>query len=342
MKRAVYAGSFDPITYGHIDIFNKANNLFDEITIIVANNPNKKYLFTADERINLVKLSTNANVILLPDGELTAYLACTLGITHLVRGLRGHIDVDDEFVSARLNKEIGNLETVFFVPDINIEELSSSVVRGIYGLRGWVEILSNKVPPCVIRALKIYDLERKVNNEKLWKIVKKIESRSYHNLEHCYDIVYDMIYNLDKDFVYDVILASVIHDLEDNPKNSLFSIYNKDIEISDFVKELVLATDHSKEYPVNDLCLRFISSDLKILASKWDKYENYCNNVRKEYSDLSEKEWIKGRSDFLKMMLNKDIIYPHQEYEKLYGDISRYNMKRELENLIKRSNCNVY
>ena len=341
--KAIYAGSFDPITLGHMEIFHKANNLFDEVIMVVAHHPTKKHLFPVEERVRLVKESTGAETRRLAEDETTAFMAKRMGVTHLVRGLRGHTDIDNEFVTARLNREIGDdLETVFFIPSINVEELSSTIVRSIHGLRGWVELLSSRVPKPVLRALKLADLERRLNNHSLWEKVLITEQKTYHNLEHSYDVAYDLIYDISKEDVTPIITAAVVHDLAKTPEESMTAAYYPPRSTMGWVARplvhsLVLATDHATpDYPKEELLCKFASADLKTLASDRDDYYEYVARLRPEY-DITDEEWVIGRTRFLQSMLKRKPLFPHPEYEKKYGEKARTNMWSELDMMKKQA-----
>lgn len=132
MKKAIYAGSFDPITNGHIDIIQRALSFFDEINIVVIQNISKKAFFTVQERINLItKLFANEPKIIIEtfDGLLVNY-SKQKNIYTLIRGLRAVSDFDYEFQMALMNRKLSNkLDTVFFMTDEKFTYLSSSLVR---------------------------------------------------------------------------------------------------------------------------------------------------------------------------------------------------------------------
>ncbi|AKI96829.1 pantetheine-phosphate adenylyltransferase [Kosmotoga pacifica] len=154
MKRAVYPGSFDPITYGHIDILNRAAKIFDEVIVLVMNNINKKYFFSFEERFDMVKEAIKAyeNVkVETYDGLLVEYTR-KREISVLVRGLRAVSDFEYELQMAHMNKSMcPNLETVFLMTDSKYSFISSTVVREVARFGGDV---SPWVPKYVIEAFK--------------------------------------------------------------------------------------------------------------------------------------------------------------------------------------------
>jgi len=153
--KALYAGSFDPITNGHIDIIEQAFLLCSELWIGVATNPDKQYMFSQQERLRLVKeviadIPGNFNVMSY-DG-LTVEFANGVGASTLIRGLRAVSDFDIEFQMAQFNRKLGHgCNTIFLMPDENNLYLSSTAIRGIGRMGGDI---SQFVPPCVVRAFK--------------------------------------------------------------------------------------------------------------------------------------------------------------------------------------------
>jgi len=150
MSTAMYAGSFDPITYGHIDIIQRAAALFKDLIVTVAINPDKQSLFTPEERHDMVRQACaefdNVEVKLLPL-ELLVDAAEKLGATVLVRGLRAVSDFDYELQLSSVNRTLRpELQTVFFMTGPEHYFLSSSIVKQIAMLGGEV---SKFVPPYV-------------------------------------------------------------------------------------------------------------------------------------------------------------------------------------------------
>ena len=142
MKIAVYAGTFDPITKGHISVLSRAAQLFDKVIVAVAADNNKHTLFTLEERKALAEASvkgfTNVEVDTFT-GLLVNY-AKVRGASALVRGLRMVSDFEYEMQMATFNKDLCHeLETVFFIADAELSYISSSQVRGIASLGGDVE-----------------------------------------------------------------------------------------------------------------------------------------------------------------------------------------------------------
>ena len=169
--KALYAGSFDPITNGHIDIVQQALEIFDEVTLGMANNPDKNYLFDIQERMTMAENGLKFELKALKL-ELAAYSGITIDYAEnmsaniLVRGLRAVSDFEAEFQMTLFNrKKIGayakkGMNTVFFIPDESRVYLSSSAIKGIAKMGGnvscfvpqiVVEYLNKKYNPNVVK-----------------------------------------------------------------------------------------------------------------------------------------------------------------------------------------------
>lgn len=154
MKRtAIYPGSFDPITNGHLDVIERAARLFDEVIVAIASNKNKKPMFNIEQRQGLAEQATAhvANVrIDTFGGLLVDYVAAQHGQA-IVRGLRAVSDFEFEFQMALMNRRLNDsVETIFMMPKDCFAFLSSSIVKEIASLGGEIEGL---VPPPVHDAL---------------------------------------------------------------------------------------------------------------------------------------------------------------------------------------------
>ena len=154
MRLAVYPGSFDPITNGHLDVLKRSLQVFDEVILLLAINPNKKAAFPLDERLRLMKEATKG----LKGAKVDAYTGLTVdycrrvGARHLIRGLRAVSDFEAEFQMAGMNRQLmPDVETVFLTPSDSYQFVSGTFVREIALLGG--EEASRFVAPEVYVAL---------------------------------------------------------------------------------------------------------------------------------------------------------------------------------------------
>jgi pantetheine-phosphate adenylyltransferase len=139
MRIGFYPGSFDPITLGHVDIITRGAKLFDKLYIAISYNPNKKTLFTVEERMEMVKESIKDldNIEVIHSNKLTVNHCLELGATHIIRGLRAVTDYDYEFQMTNFNHQINDkVDTVFLMTQGKYSFLSSSSVRELAGFKG--------------------------------------------------------------------------------------------------------------------------------------------------------------------------------------------------------------
>ena len=153
MKIAVYPGSFDPITNGHLEILKRALNIFDRVIMLVAVNNDKKSRFSADERVAMIKEAIDDERVMVDyhDG-LTVEYAKKHGATHLIRGLRAVTDFEYEFSLASANDFIdSSIDTVFLMSKAEKSFINSSMIIELH--KKGVDV-SSLVPPSVIKRLK--------------------------------------------------------------------------------------------------------------------------------------------------------------------------------------------
>lgn len=154
MTIAIYPGSFDPITNGHLDIATRAANLFEKLIIAVYDTPDKNLLFTTEERVDLVRqtITNLPNVEVTSFAELTVDFAKRVGAQVMVRGLRMSADFEREFDLAMMNKNLSpDLEIVCLMANVKYQFLSSSLLKEAASLGGNVNGL---VPKFVVAALR--------------------------------------------------------------------------------------------------------------------------------------------------------------------------------------------
>ena len=153
MRRAIYPGSFDPVTNGHLDVIERARKLFDEVVVAVAHNDEKQPLFSLQERLDLLQQTIGKidNVRIAQFEGLLVEFARKEKASAVIRGLRAASDFEFEFQMALMNRKLqGDLETIFLMPKEEYTYLSSRLVKEIARLGGDV---SQFVPPLVAKLL---------------------------------------------------------------------------------------------------------------------------------------------------------------------------------------------
>ena len=158
-KTAIYPGTFDPITYGHIDVIKKALKLFDKIVVGVSDVSNKNYLFSSEERIEIVNKAlfndlklNKKKIIVVSFGSLTTDLCKKYKSNIILRGLRAVSDFEYEFQLAGMNRKLNqNIETIFLMSDVENQIISSRFVKEIVKLNGNIKKFTTK---STIKSLK--------------------------------------------------------------------------------------------------------------------------------------------------------------------------------------------
>ena len=163
MRTAIYPGTFDPITYGHIDVIRKSLKIADRLIVATTDNVNKNYFFSINERLSIIKNSlfkdlklNKKAIIVVPFDTLTIDLCLKYKASLIIRGLRAVSDFEYEFQLAGMNKKLNkSIETIFLMSDVENQIISSKFVKEIAKLKGNI---NNFVTKSVIKSIK----------EKIW------------------------------------------------------------------------------------------------------------------------------------------------------------------------------
>lgn len=175
---AVYPGSFDPITYGHLDVIGRGRKLFDRLVVAVGRNPGKDQLFSLDERVEMARELVGdlckkdnakglASVEVMAFSGLTVDFARSIRATILLRGVRNLSDLQYEVQQAVTNREVAGLETAFVVAGQTFAYTSSSLIKQIAAMGTDLSALSGMVPPLVVKRLAAKKKARHPSLERL-------------------------------------------------------------------------------------------------------------------------------------------------------------------------------
>ena len=156
-RLGVYAGSFDPLTIGHLWMIQEGVNLFDRLIVAVGINQGKRYTFSLEERLGMLRESLkpyrNLSVTSFSNRYLIDY-AQSIGATHILRGIRSESDYEYERTMRNINGDLDpGIVSVFLMPPRDIAEVSSSMVKGLVGPNGWQKVVQKFVPEPVYRRL---------------------------------------------------------------------------------------------------------------------------------------------------------------------------------------------
>ncbi len=157
MRKGVYAGSFDPPTLGHMWIIDRGIRMFDELVLAVGVNPDKRSLFTIDERLEMLREITKGHRNIKVDSYENQFLvnyAKSINANYILRGIRSYKDYEYENGIRKINEDIDKeVTTVFLMPPEEVCGISSSLVKGLIGPEGWEKVVQKYVPRYVYRKL---------------------------------------------------------------------------------------------------------------------------------------------------------------------------------------------
>ena len=371
MRKALFTGSFDPFTLGHLEIVYDALQSYDTLIINVGKNAGKLPLFSVEERLKMIEETMreadwlNTQVVLMADSGLTVDIAMKEKAYTLIRGIReASNDLQEEKSLAKINADLGkirgiNLETSFIVKD---SAISSSNVKALCQLGEFIAVQSYVSPFVHQKLMEVYlkpylryfpVLEREdsrgVFNAKL---VEAYKDRAYHNLSHIgYMLNMLHIYqhyttgSSDLSNLNELVLAIFMHDYVhvslavDNEEKSVEAL--KQIEQSYFhriayrekIENLILATKHDKPAR-NDEEALIADLDLSIFGTFSEAAWRWYNvNVRKEFPTICDDYYRAGRITTLESFLQRPRIFQTEFFYDKFEEQARKNLLSEINRL---------
>ncbi len=368
MEKIVFAGSFDPLTNGHLWVIQEGLNIAKEVVVFVAENNTKKTMFSAQERLEMIQKTCSA----LPNGdrisvmiinnEYTARKAIQIGATHLIRGIRSSGDFDYESLIQKTNTDvIRGAKTLFVMPPRELESVSSSFVKSLVGPIGWHFHIKSFLPPLVyenflkkfiektfLEHFKPHLTQDYQASTKFLDLVFSNYSaphRHYHNLEHITHCLQEMLWlknNFDLSIDYTQLTVAILaHDIvygqhsKDFTDEQLSSQLLLDIFGNNFLlaSSLVLATQHfiTDSSSLSEEAKIMRSIDLAILGQDQIMYNSYVANIKKEYCHIPQDVFNSSRLKALKSLNEKTLF--ESPYFSHYEEIAHCNLNDEIYSL---------
>ena len=358
MRIAIYSGSFDIVTEGHLWMIKKGLSLFDQLIVGIGTNPDKQTLFDFKTRKQLLESicqDLSGNLIIEDFGNLAlVQFAHDKNAKYILRGIRSMSDFDYERMLKNVNTDLDeSIETIFLMPPRHLAEVSSSMVKGMLKIKDWENIVKRYVPEVMRSAL----IERFSCNPVEVAHFHAGEAASitlaqnyretgryYHTLKHlerCLIEFREVEAKL-KDSV-SVLMALLFHDLVYDAKaqqpltnetaswNTLKQLCHLNDKDHASIMNHILHTSHSytgyRDADTDYVC----DIDMAILGYSPAEFNEYEANIRREYAFASDSEYKEGRCHFLYTLLARESIFKTSHFYKKYEAAARINIKRLIE-----------
>ncbi len=364
IETMVSGGTFDLPTIGHYDMWLEAARSCKNLVIVIANNPDKRPIFSPRERfemiMEMVKDIPNAEVHVMNNKYLVRY-AREIGATDVFRGLRDYRDLMEEQVASAVNRIIEpSVTTKLFIPDINKFQISSSMVMSLVGFEGWEKIVAIFVPPVVLAKLKDWHYTR-THWRDFWNAVDAMDDqavmwnnissrygqdhRVFHNLGHITHCLreFDAARHLAKDplalemaiWYHDIVYEPRAKDNEARSAKFAAAAARKmglEDAFGKRVAKLVKATSH-QTIPKNYDARILLDIDLAILGHPPVVFDRYERGIREEDGFVPEQEYAEKRMQILNPFLKRRHIYSTVFFQEKYEDAAIANLERSIDKL---------
>jgi pantetheine-phosphate adenylyltransferase len=360
MRIAIYSGSFDIVTEGHLWMIKQGVSLFDQLIVGIGTNPGKQTLFDFKTRKQLLETTCHGlaqNLIIEDFGNLAlVQFARNKNAAYILRGIRSVSDFDYERMLKNVNTDLDeSIETIFLMPPKNLSDVSSSMVKGMLKIKGWETIIKRYVPEAMRDALidrfstdpvQVALHYAGVQPSKTLEKHYSEAGRFYHNLKHIENCLTEFreveakIKNPQA-----VVMSLLFHDIVYNPQtqqplaNETASwelakqICALNPQEHSTIMNHILHTSHNytgdKDPDTDYVC----DIDMAILGYSEDEFDNYEANIRREYAFASDELYKLGRSHFLQKLLDSERIFKTDYFKNKYEDSARANIKKLIKKL---------
>jgi pantetheine-phosphate adenylyltransferase len=360
VRIAIYSGSFDIVTEGHLWMIKKGIALFDKLIVGIGTNPDKQTLFDFKTRKRLLEsicIGLADNLVIEDFGNLAlVQFAHNNNAQYILRGIRSVSDFDYEKTLKNVNADLDeSIETLFLMPPKHLSDVSSSMVKGMLKIHGWETIIKRYVPDVMRDALierfscDPVEVARHyagiMASETLARCYRE-EGRFYHNLKHIGNclIEFRAIEATLKNSKA-VLIALLFHDIVYDPEarqplaneTASWALAKQLCALNEHddatIMNLMLHTSHGyigdKSADTDTVC----DIDMAILGYSESEFDAYEANIRREYAFASDTEYTAGRLHFLRTLLAKDTIFKTDYFKNKYEAAARDNISRLISQL---------
>jgi pantetheine-phosphate adenylyltransferase len=377
-RKAMYPGSFDPTTKGHEWVMSQMSDQYDKGTVAIGVNPDKAGRFPIHERVEMIseilqqKNYSNLDVTTFT-GIYQVDFAEAIGAKYVLRGVRNSNDALYESDLRHINRTINpKIETIVFIPPIELAQISSSTVIGLMGSEGWENVVEKMVSKPVFDRLlsKQKEIDWKLLNIRWERLMNglgvKTDTRSvfqsvfdeyskshraYHGLSHVKTCLneFELVKNISED-PKSLELAIWFHDIVHEPSISTQDVDNEfesaeiakkaiinDMKLSpkiaETVSNLIMQTKHTSSNYQNIDEKILVDVDLAILGRSQRLYDLFEKNIKKEYDWVPRDQFVIGRKKILQSILDRPTVYQTDFFRNRYENQARVNMQNAIKNL---------
>ena len=363
MKTAIYAGSFDPPTNGHLWMIRAGASLFDRLIVAIGVNPDKRYTYPLEQRLEMLRMSVadiaNVSVDTFTNRFLADY-ARTCSARYVLRGIRSESDYEYERGMRYLNEEMNeDLTTVFLIPPRSLVEVSSSMIKGLRGSIGWESVVRKYVPPAVFSTIVRDELARRFR--RLWEslgggsgqtVFEDIAARysqphrHYHTLAHVCACLSELdALDLEPANHLAIELAIWFHDViyevpgRDNETRSAEYFQSAIREsganapVAEVVAMILATQRHEISGEAGASLPLFLDIDLSILGASRERFAEYDAGIRREYSSIADTVYCPERRRVLQRFLDRPALYFTSAFRERYEAQARDNLQQAVRML---------
>ena len=360
MRIAVYSGSFDIVTEGHLWMIKKGLALFDRLIVGIGTNPGKQTLFdfkTRKQLLESVCTGLSDNLVIEDFGNLAlVQFARDKQAQYILRGIRSVSDFDYERMLKNVNTDLDDsIETIFLMPPKNLSEVSSSMVKGMLKIKGWEQIVKRYVPVAMQDTLikcfscdPIQVARHFIGHSASIKLEQCYsgKGRFYHTLKHLenclneFRAVESQIKNPDA-----ALMAILFHDIVYEPtartplsnETASWELAKQLCQLNDVdhaeIMNHILHTSHCYTGYKNADTDMVCDIDMAILGYPEQEFADYEAQIRAEYAFANDGQYRAGRVQFLQTLLQRAAIFKTPYFHDKYEETARSNIQRLIQQL---------